>query len=190
MNQVLIKSRRGGSYRSSLQQIQSYFPNYWMGVDPYHQYINIPPRKELIHGDFGKDKIPYFPIRGSIIGDCINMKNQEWKNGMSYNDFRKYILKVDLTKTIQNYDYLIEFFKQIIINNKMSKQINKTEFISDIKSEMTKAQLMTKYELPASVVSKFVKDLGLKLKRDVQPKYVLVDDNENQVDTYPGATNM
>ena len=72
----------------------------------------------------------------------------------------------------------------------MSKQINKTEFISDIKSEMTKAQLMTKYELPASVVSKFVKDLGLKLKRDVQPKYVLVDDNENQVDTYPGATNM
>jgi hypothetical protein len=48
--------------------------------------------------------------------------------------------------------------------------------VADVEAGMTKVNLASKYEIPQSVVSKWVKDLGLKLKRDVSPKYSLVDD--------------
>jgi hypothetical protein len=56
------------------------------------------------------------------------------------------------------------------------KQISKQSFVADVEAGMTKVNLASKYEIPQSVVSKWVKDLGLKLKRDVSPKYSLVDD--------------
>jgi transposase len=62
----------------------------------------------------------------------------------------------------------------------MSKQISKTAFIADVESGMTKIKLAEKYGIPTSVVSKWVKDLGLKLKREVTPKYVLVDELPEQ----------
>jgi hypothetical protein len=58
----------------------------------------------------------------------------------------------------------------------MAKQISKTEFVQDVQNGMTKAQLVKKYEVPASWVATTVKSLGLKLKRAVEPKYVLVDE--------------
>lgn len=58
----------------------------------------------------------------------------------------------------------------------MSKQISKSAFIADIENGLTKKALMEKYELPANTVANFVKDLGLTLKRDITPKYILVDD--------------
>lgn len=68
----------------------------------------------------------------------------------------------------------------------MTKTISKQTFIADVESGMTKAKLATKYEIPQSVVSKWVKDLGLKLKREVTPKYVLVDEQPQQTSESTG----
>jgi hypothetical protein len=51
---------------------------------------------------------------------------------------------------------------------------------------MSKAELAAKYEIPQSVVSKWVKAEGLKLKREVKPKYALVDDFVTQVSESTG----
>lgn len=59
----------------------------------------------------------------------------------------------------------------------MTKQISESSFAADVNAGMTKIKLAEKYGIPTSVVSKWVKDLGLKLKREVTPKYVLVKDH-------------
>lgn len=64
----------------------------------------------------------------------------------------------------------------------MAKEISKTEFVQDVQNGVTKSELSNKYELPVSVVSKWVKDLGLKLKRSSTPKYILVDKNEQDTE--------
>ena len=92
-----------------------YHPSWFKSIN----YITIPNRKELIHGDFGKDKIPYFPIRGSIIGDCINMKNQEWKNGMNYNDFRRYVLQDIYKSKEEDLTHLFNLLKNLTNDNRM-----------------------------------------------------------------------
>jgi hypothetical protein len=89
----------------------SWFSSLWE-PDPEPDYIKIPSRKELIHGDFGKDKAPQFPVNGSIIGHCLNFKNEEWLNGMTYGEFMKVILRVDLTPKPEDFSRLIE-----ILNN-------------------------------------------------------------------------
>lgn len=58
------------------------------------------------------------------------------------------------------------------------KTTDKTKFTTDVNNGMTKAKLAEKYELPANIVSKFVRELGLKLKRENKPKYTLVDTEE------------
>jgi hypothetical protein len=68
----------------------------------------------------------------------------------------------------------------------MTKTISKNLFIADVNAGMTKAELSAKYEIPQSVVSKWVKAEGLKLKREVKPKYELVDDFVTQVSESTG----
>lgn len=58
----------------------------------------------------------------------------------------------------------------------MAKQINKSQFVQDVQNGMSKADVASKYEIPAGVAAKFTKELGLKFKRNVEPKYVLIDD--------------
>lgn len=58
----------------------------------------------------------------------------------------------------------------------MSKQISREAFKADVEAGLTKSKLAEKYGIPPSVVSKFVKELDLKLKREVTPKYVLTSE--------------
>ncbi len=68
----------------------------------------------------------------------------------------------------------------------MTKTISKQTFIADVQAGMSKAELAAKYEIPQSGVSKWVKAEGLKLKREVKPKYALVDDFVTQVNESTG----
>lgn len=110
--------RRGGWYRSALQEAYNYSglgaPEWWTTYNP--KYVEIPPRKELTNSDFGKEREPYVPVKGNVVGECIELRNEEWQNGMSYDHFIKYILKVDLTRPPEDLTYLIEIIKKI--NNK------------------------------------------------------------------------
>jgi len=88
------------------------FPNYWAYMKP-PTYITIPPAKELIHSEFGKKRDAYKPIKGSIIGEAIELKDKEWQNGMSYGQFLRYILKVDLDPKPENMSYLTKLLEEI-----------------------------------------------------------------------------
>lgn len=59
----------------------------------------------------------------------------------------------------------------------MAKQIIREDYIADVTSGMSKAEIAAKYEIPVGVAAKFTKDLGLKFKRAVEPKYVLVSES-------------
>lgn len=77
------------------------------------RYIDLKPRKELIHGDFGKRKTPYIKINGSVIGNCLNNPKEIWKDNMTNIEFLKLVLKVDLKMKPINYDYLIPILEEL-----------------------------------------------------------------------------
>lgn len=81
-------------------------------------HIDLKPRKELIHGDFGKSKIPYIEINGSVIGNCLNNPKEIWKDNMTNIEFLKLVLKVDLKMEPMNYDYLIPILEELDIYGK------------------------------------------------------------------------
>ena len=58
----------------------------------------------------------------------------------------------------------------------MSKEISMSEFISDVKSGMSKELVVSKYNLPKSVVNRFAKESKVKFKRNIMPKYILIND--------------
>jgi len=92
-------------------------------ISPYHwvndedtwytpKYVDLSCIKEL--ATFGKDQLPYIPIRGSILGDCIQMKHLIWQNGMTYDHFRRYVLKVKFEYE-KDMSYLEDLFSKLNI---------------------------------------------------------------------------
>lgn len=57
----------------------------------------------------------------------------------------------------------------------MAKQIERSVFVQDVQGGMSKKDVATKHGIPVSIAAKFTKDLGLKFKREITPKYELVD---------------
>jgi LysM repeat protein len=55
-------------------------------------------------------------------------------------------------------------------------KINKSDFIADVTSGMTRAELKTKYGVPVSVINDWAKTLNLTITIKKAPKYVLIDD--------------
>lgn len=75
--------------------------------------IDIPKAFDLVNSQFGKERDPYIPIKGSIIGEAITLKKEEWQNGMNYEHFLKYILKVDLVPKKEDMSYLINLLNNL-----------------------------------------------------------------------------
>lgn len=65
----------------------------------------------------------------------------------------------------------------------MAKQISKTSFVQDVEAGLSKSELVEKYGVPAAWVAEQVKGLGLKLKRKMKPKFVLVDEEAATAET-------
>ncbi len=64
--------------------------------------------------------------------------------------------------------------------NKM-KEVSEKEFTQDVNNGMSKAELVTKYELSPANIKTIAKSLGLTIKRTVKPKFVLVKDVNKEV---------
>lgn len=113
LEQISIKKRRGGRSHASFTGSLNFLP--FFDKDWYHLpiYIDLPDRKELIHGDFGKEKAPQFPVNGSIIGHCLNFKNEEWLNGMTYGEFMRVVLKVNFEPPPEDHTDLINLLNKI-----------------------------------------------------------------------------
>ncbi len=57
-----------------------------------------------------------------------------------------------------------------------TKQISSAEFTKDVNAGMTRKELMTKYSLTIANTNTVAKQLKLEIKRDIKPKFILIDD--------------
>ena len=57
-----------------------------------------------------------------------------------------------------------------------TKQISSAEFTKDVNVGMTRKELMTKYNLTIANTNAVAKQLKLEIKRDIKPKFMLIDD--------------
>ncbi len=61
----------------------------------------------------------------------------------------------------------------------MTKEISKSEFIAAINAGKTRKELMSQFGLSTNYIKQFAKDCNIeikRIKRDVKPKFMLVDD--------------
>lgn len=55
------------------------------------------------------------------------------------------------------------------------KTVSKSEFTTDVNNGVSKTELVNKYGLSPANVKKLAKQLNVNIKREVKPKFTLVD---------------